>query len=145
MTQHSTFPSMSSTVPVRISGNLTNRGQSGAKGVGRKFSRWRQSFFQKEKCRVQARSQDFVTGVHGWKNLHPSPTQLGGLGERCKLPQRGLTTILVHCRQKRKHLVLYKNHQCNNFVITRNSNFDVNFTIMQYKIQEHQGICREHN
>ena len=29
-------------------------------------------------------------GVHSWENLHPSPTQLGGLGERCKLPQRGL-------------------------------------------------------
>ena len=29
-------------------------------------------------------------GVQSLKYLHPSPTQLGGLGERCKLPQRGL-------------------------------------------------------
>ena len=39
---------------------------------------------------VQARSQDFVTGVHSSQILHPSPIQLGGLGQRCKLPQRGL-------------------------------------------------------
>ena len=36
----------------------------------------------------------------------PSPEQLGGLGERCKLPQRGLgaepqpLTVLVHFRLK---------------------------------------------
>ena len=40
----------------------------------------------------QARSRDFVTGVHSSKNSRSQPHTARGsvLGERCKLPQRGL-------------------------------------------------------
>ena len=40
-------------------------------------------------------------------NLDPSPSQLGGLGERCMLPQRGPSTILVRFCMKWKHFVQY--------------------------------------
>ena len=73
---------------------------------------------------------EFRSGGGCWLNpgmvssdLDPSPSQLGGLGERCKLPPAGSgaepqpPTSLENCRLKRKHLVLYKSLYSKNSLI----------------------------
>ena len=84
-------------------------------------------------------SQDFVTGGQLEKSSSQPYTGRGSGGALLAPPagsgaEPQPTTILVHFRPKRKHLVLYKNHLCNNFVITQNTISHVTFTIMQYNL-----------
>ena len=72
----------------------------------------RQSFFQIDSTKISDIYQGFRPRLHecfqhslgamtescvSW-NLDPSPSQLGGLGERCKLPQWGLGRSPSHQR-----------------------------------------------